>query len=81
MSARQLVRIPEGASQLLSDCSATPATETEFEELATRSLSNRCKNESTRERVCAVVPSILLSLRYAGRVRSPLWECIRACCG
>ena len=71
LSACQLVRVFEGASQLMSDCSAGPGPDAEFEQLVVRSLSNRCRNESTRARVCRFAQYFVEFALYRPR---PWWS-------
>ena len=59
MSAPQLVKIFAGAAQLLSDCNTASLTEDEMSALVDRSMSNRCRSEATRLRVCSFAQGYL----------------------
>ena len=59
LGAVTLVGMFSGASQLILDCSAASLAPDEFAALAERSLSNRCRTEAARVRVCRCAQDFL----------------------
>ena len=59
LTAVEIVGMFQGAAQLVVDCNAAALSREDFTALVERSLSNRCRTEATRERVCRFVQEFL----------------------